>query len=44
MNTECESFKALSEAECEAMLSATQTYVAELNHKIEALTESVPPK
>lgn len=44
INAECESFKALTEEQCELMLSATQKYVSVLKERAAALAENTSAK
>lgn len=44
IETECESFEALSKEECELLLSTTKKYISVLKDKVSVLEISVPPK
>lgn len=43
IQTECESFEALSPEECDAMLSTTRKYVSVLKEKINTFEQTAPP-
>lgn len=44
IQTECESFEALSQEECNAMLSTTRKYLSVLKEKINVLSQGDPTK